>query len=76
MTNRWFFNANEGCIMTPRLLVQAVQVNMLSTKWILWVELALPGVGHQARTLTAMGQGTYHPHGTSLLGSCSEGMLR
>lgn len=62
--------------MTPRLLVQAVQVSMLSTKWILWVELALPGVGHPARTLTTMGQSTYHPCGSSLLGSCSEGMLR
>lgn len=53
--------------MTPRLLVQAVQVNMLSTKWILWVELALPGVGHQARILTAMGHGTYHLCCISLL---------
>lgn len=47
--------------MTPRLLVQAVQVSMLSTKWILWVKLTLPRVGHQASTLVAMGQGTHHP---------------
>lgn len=76
MTNRWFFNANEGCIMTPSLLVQAVQVSMLSTKWILWVVLVLPKVGHQARTLAAMGQGIHHHCCTSLLGSCSKDMLR
>lgn len=63
MTNRWFLNANEGCIMTPSLLVQVVQVSMLSTKWILWAELVLPRVGHQARTLAVIGQGTHHPCG-------------
>lgn len=43
MTTRWFFNANEGYIMTPRFLVEAVEVSMLSTKWMLWADLALSG---------------------------------
>ena len=53
MTTRWFLNANEGCIMTPRFLVEAVEVSMLSTKWLLWTGLALsgattnPGLGQQ-----------------------------
>lgn len=50
MTTRWFFNANEGCIMTPRFLVEAVEVSMLSTKWMLWADLVLPRACHQSRT--------------------------
>jgi hypothetical protein len=49
--------------MTPRLPVETVQVSMLSTKWILWAELALPRAGHKAKTKAAMGKGICHSYG-------------
>lgn len=33
--------------MTPRFLLEAVEVSMLSTKWILWADLALPRTSQQ-----------------------------
>lgn len=30
--------------MTPRFLVEAVEVSMLSAKWMLWADLASPGL--------------------------------
>lgn len=38
--------------MTPRFPVEAVEVSMLSTKWVLWADLA--------QELTAVGQGIHH----------------
>lgn len=33
--------------MTPRFLLEAVEVSMLSTKWMLWGDLALPRTSQQ-----------------------------
>lgn len=33
--------------MTPRFPVEAVEVSMLSTKWVLWADLALPRSSRQ-----------------------------
>lgn len=62
--------------MIPRFLVEAVEVSMLSTKWMLRVDLALPRASHQARTWAAMGLGICHTTGVQVRLMANEGVLR